>query len=241
MYVCLRLCRNCEFVFFFASRRRHTRCALGTGVQPCALPLSRCRQVLRRAHPPPLPIAPVPIPPPAARHRPALRPAMRAVAAVPARSPPAGRPASVAGSAPATDAAAPARESPIARHAGPTAIPARQREPVRADPRRSVPAATTPAARGRGPDRCARRACRGSRTPATPAVPQSRRSEEHTSELQSLMRISYAVFCLKKKNRLHFYTHTPNLSNENLSTSSCIMPTSFTIPNTKYLITPPLL
>src|SRR3546814_10217884 len=30
---------------------------------------------------------------------------------------------------------------------------------------------------------------------------QERRSEEHTSELQSLMRISYAVFCLKKKKR----------------------------------------
>src|SRR3546814_1039991 len=29
----------------------------------------------------------------------------------------------------------------------------------------------------------------------------NRRSEEHTSELQSLMRISYAVFCLKKKKR----------------------------------------
>src|SRR3546814_5942583 len=29
------------------------------------------------------------------------------------------------------------------------------------------------------------------------------RSEEHTSELQSLMRISYAVFCLKKKNHTH--------------------------------------
>src|SRR3546814_8319869 len=29
------------------------------------------------------------------------------------------------------------------------------------------------------------------------------RSEEHTSELKSLMRISYAVFCLKKKNKLH--------------------------------------
>src|SRR3546814_2816726 len=29
--------------------------------------------------------------------------------------------------------------------------------------------------------------------------PRLRRSEEHTSELQSLMRISYAVFCLKKK------------------------------------------
>src|SRR3546814_3346229 len=31
--------------------------------------------------------------------------------------------------------------------------------------------------------------------------PSERRSEEHTSELQSLMRISYAVFCLKKKNK----------------------------------------
>src|SRR3546814_8664333 len=31
--------------------------------------------------------------------------------------------------------------------------------------------------------------------------PASQRSEEHTSELQSLMRISYAVFCLKKKNK----------------------------------------
>src|SRR3546814_8658301 len=31
-------------------------------------------------------------------------------------------------------------------------------------------------------------------------IAASRRSEEHTSELQSLMRISYAVFCLKKKN-----------------------------------------
>src|SRR3546814_2531171 len=37
------------------------------------------------------------------------------------------------------------------------------------------------------------------------------RSEEHTSELQSLMRISYAVFCLKKKissNDLSFISHT---------------------------------
>src|SRR3546814_4480276 len=32
------------------------------------------------------------------------------------------------------------------------------------------------------------------------------RSEEHTSELQSLMRISYAVFCLKKKKKQHTYT-----------------------------------
>src|SRR3546814_5649617 len=33
-----------------------------------------------------------------------------------------------------------------------------------------------------------------------PSIPAAGRSEEHTSELQSLMRISYAVFCLKKKN-----------------------------------------
>src|SRR3546814_2118918 len=36
---------------------------------------------------------------------------------------------------------------------------------------------------------------------------QSQRSEEHTSELQSLMRISYAVFCLKKKNRRKHLQH----------------------------------
>src|SRR3546814_3983053 len=35
--------------------------------------------------------------------------------------------------------------------------------------------------------------------PGPARVEQRRRSEEHTSELQSLMRISYAVFCLKKK------------------------------------------
>src|SRR3546814_990549 len=40
------------------------------------------------------------------------------------------------------------------------------------------------------------------RMPALPAaIPV--RSDEHTSELQSLMRISYAVFCLKKNNRYH--------------------------------------
>src|SRR3546814_5124718 len=41
--------------------------------------------------------------------------------------------------------------------------------------------------------RSQRSALRGDRRPA--------RSEEHTSELQSLMRISYAVFCLNKKNK----------------------------------------
>src|SRR3546814_5852760 len=36
-------------------------------------------------------------------------------------------------------------------------------------------------------------------SPHPPFKPAANRSEEHTSELQSLMRISYAVFCLKKK------------------------------------------
>src|SRR3546814_2149474 len=39
-------------------------------------------------------------------------------------------------------------------------------------------------------------------------ITRSSRSEEHTSELQSLMRISYAVFCLKKKTNNH--THKKN-------------------------------
>src|SRR3546814_4254075 len=38
--------------------------------------------------------------------------------------------------------------------------------------------------------------------------PQRRRSEEHTSELQSLMRTSYAVFCLKKKKYTRLNTNT---------------------------------
>src|SRR3546814_2873253 len=55
----------------------------------------------------------------------------------------------------------------------------------------------------------------GTRIPALVISPHARhgevdhtiydtgRSEEHTSELQSLMRITYAVFCLKKKNKQH--------------------------------------
>src|SRR3546814_8113818 len=60
--------------------------------------------------------------------------------------------------------------------------------------------------RGTAPTGHGRRAGSGStrRSAARSSVPQCRRevrrrSEEHTSELQSLMRISYAVFCLKKK------------------------------------------
>src|SRR3546814_6090545 len=39
---------------------------------------------------------------------------------------------------------------------------------------------------------------------------QDRRSEEHTSELQSLMRTSYAVFCLKKKRKHKTHGHSSN-------------------------------
>src|SRR3546814_6052898 len=41
--------------------------------------------------------------------------------------------------------------------------------------------------------------CRHAPPPGPSPAPAARRSAEHTSELQSLMRISYAVFCLKKK------------------------------------------
>src|SRR3546814_2687318 len=49
--------------------------------------------------------------------------------------------------------------------------------------------------------------------------PNQQRSEEHTSELQSLMRSSYAVFCLKKKhkNNFIFYTLNSSLSNRRKS------------------------
>src|SRR3546814_2281822 len=46
----------------------------------------------------------------------------------------------------------------------------------------------------------------GSRSERGDGAP-SQRSEEHTSELQSLMRISYAVFCLKKTNALSTTQH----------------------------------
>src|SRR3546814_7968099 len=54
-----------------------------------------------------------------------------------------------------------------------------------------------------------KQSCRKSTYWASPA-PSWARSEEHTSELQSLMRISYAVFCLnKKKEHCTSTTHLP--------------------------------
>src|SRR3546814_1406431 len=60
------------------------------------------------------------------------------------------------------------------------------------------------------PNMAAERWARGARSPDAPTEPCAgthgmARSEEHTSELQSLMRISYAVFCLKKKKTKNEY------------------------------------
>src|SRR3546814_8031576 len=45
------------------------------------------------------------------------------------------------------------------------------------------------------------------------------RSEEHTSELQSLMRISYAVFCLKKKNKYNIQSEPEHSSTQHQTNS----------------------
>src|SRR3546814_949562 len=108
--------------FFCSSRKRHTRCALVTGVQTCALPICRAAAC----------------PPNSAEPRHDRRPCGRR-----GRSP--------SGDAPAAPLAHPHR---LHR----PAVSLLVRHPLLRD-----------------------------------------KSEEHTSELQSLMRISYAVFCLKKK------------------------------------------
>src|SRR3546814_7475017 len=56
---------------------------------------------------------------------------------------------------------------------------------------------------------------------------QQRRSEEHTSELQSLMRISYAVFCLKKKkNKKNNKEDIPNKTKNDQYKYTCICNTN---------------
>src|SRR3546814_3393064 len=78
---------------------------------------------------------------------------------------------------------------------------------------------------------CASRALSRAASLSPSSLSCSDRSEEHTSELQSLMRISYAVFCLKKKNPwitvyLHLMfininkrNHTPQVSKRNTPVS----------------------
>src|SRR3546814_2750984 len=60
------------------------------------------------------------------------------------------------------------------------------------------------------------------------------RSEEHTSELQSLLRISYAVFCLKKKNLTHTFSKVINSFEQQSNKNKQVR------PNTHVHITTPL-
>src|SRR3546814_10105748 len=123
--------------FFFSSRRRHTRCALVTGVQTCALPISDLGNALPRG--------------------------------------------------------APAIAGPVSRYADKRAV---HRAP-------EIRAALLPARRvRRGLMRGEReaRACeRSSGDKTHNNCPRRTRSEEHTSEIQSIMSNSYAVLCLNKK------------------------------------------
>src|SRR3546814_11885619 len=77
-------------------------------------------------------------------------------------------------------------------------VGARHRQAVAA--RRNCPRTSPRSVRSRHPS-ALRTPCRA----RAERRPSFWRSEEHTSELQSLMRISYAVFCLKKKNIHHTY------------------------------------
>src|SRR3546814_2651427 len=78
--------------------------------------------------------------------------------------------------------------------------PAQARQPLLCDARRGEAALQIP-----------RRALRALVMRDPQAGRADDRSEEHTSELQSLMRISYAVFCLKKKNNYNQLLHSTKL------------------------------
>src|SRR3546814_6275896 len=76
------------------------------------------------------------------------------------------------------------------------ACPRTETSPLRLLPKQKSAPVTTQLMPSLSPSHCSTNASAGS---AAIAASNGIRSEEHTSELQSLMRISYAVFCLKKK------------------------------------------
>src|SRR3546814_2414212 len=90
-------------------------------------------------------------------------------------------------------------------------------------PRRCLSIHASVSASSRPPGACSRRAI---------AV----RSEEHTSELQSLMRISYAVFCLKKKT--HRPTHQSTSLTSELQNPKQPRPSTFDVQHTFNNYTP---
>src|SRR3546814_2700669 len=132
---------NLFVFFFFSSRRRHTRCALVTGVQTCALPIC----------------------------------APDIFAAVSKSRPSAG---------------------------AKSACSCGAKSKLRGVPQREIS------------------------TLASSSAPSGTRSEEHTSELQSLMRISYAVFCLKKKKqkqqKMHVIKRDTHKERSNMKSTNII-------------------
>src|SRR3546814_7014625 len=86
-----------------------------------------------------------------------------------------------------------------------------RRSPIRRSPIREGPMALSRHVESLGLDRQEEAADGADRHVEHRRLRGLQRSEEHTSELQSLMRISYAVFCLKKNtNHLHPITQTTN-------------------------------
>src|SRR3546814_8143092 len=139
--------------FFFSSRRRHTSCALVTGVQTCALPIS-CHAVGEDA-------------------KNKVGPQLNGVV----------------GRAAGTVEGFKYSKAMAAAGAGGLVWSAAALDAYLADPKGYI--------KGN------RMSFAGLRKEAERAdVIAYLRSEEHTSELQSLMRISYAVFCLKTKNSI---------------------------------------
>src|SRR3546814_5021470 len=140
----------CSVYFFFSSIRRHTRCALVTGVQTCALPISVSEYAQSQ------------------------------------------------NTLPADTTVAGCTNSPTKFISDLTVVDGVITVAATASIGGTITAGqglslTPKFAQGKPIEwKCA---------PATPGIPVKYlpRSEEHTSELQSLMRISYAVFCLKKK------------------------------------------
>src|SRR3546814_955420 len=137
-------------VFFFSSRRRHTRCALVTGVQTSALPICCASSFAQLA-----PLTSIITHLRGSTHSSRLR-RMRVLS---------------------IRACCPGVSSPHSPKNGPTG--------------------------NQSPHCLKKKAMRANSAHSS----RSFRSEEHTSELQSLMRISYAVFCLKKKQQ---QSHKPH-------------------------------
>src|SRR3546814_7907835 len=140
------------FVFFFSSRRRHTRCALVTGVQTCALPISAAVIVSNAK------LARTVLPAVIRSSHARIVIGMEDLRAAQSGA-----------------YTAYSWHDLIATHPTDPETAAAQTDFAREDLACLI------------------------YTSGTGGAP--RRSEEHTSELQSLMRISYAVFCLKKKTK----------------------------------------